>query len=123
MKRQFETTVCQPSAKKAKVSDNYGRTVESMDVEEDLFCYLFRKSSSATRPFLKATRGLSNRRLKITSNPIMPLNSWIKKREGPLTNIDERPQLKKTKTIKQRNAAISVDVEKDIVSIFMRLHL
>lgn len=25
-----------------------------MDVEEDLFCYLFRKSSSATRPFLKA---------------------------------------------------------------------
>lgn len=25
-----------------------------MDVEEDLFCYLFRKSSSASRPFLKA---------------------------------------------------------------------
>ncbi|XP_065933905.1 uncharacterized protein [Magallana gigas] len=106
----------------AKISDNYGRTVESMDVEEDLFCYLFRKSSSATRPFLKATTGHSNKRLKITSNPIMPLSSWIKKR-GPLTNIDERPQLKKIKTIKQGNAAISVDVEQDIVSIFMRLHL
>lgn len=44
--------------------------------------------------FLQA-RGNSNRRLKITSNPIMPLSSLIKKREGPLTNIDEGPQLKK----------------------------
>lgn len=77
----------------------------------------------AVRTILKAMRGQAKRQIK-PSAPMTALPNWILKRGTSSLEVDDdvHVHVKKTKTNDIGNT-LSVDVDRDLVSIFIRLSL
>ncbi|XP_034339123.2 uncharacterized protein [Magallana gigas] len=122
MKRPLGQANCKPVAKKAKTLDSCGRSVERMDIETDTSWYIYGNQKMATRSILKAMRGQAKRQTK-PSAPMMVLPNWIKKRSASSLEMDDDVLTHAKKTKNNDIGNTCTDVDRDLVSIFIRLSL
>ncbi|XP_061196601.1 uncharacterized protein LOC133204874 [Saccostrea echinata] len=96
MKRSSEQSEHLYATKKARVVDAYGRSVESMDIEQDRILLV----AKLTRlPPLTAVRGKLKRRNRPQPQPApLEISSWVLKREFPYEK-ESKYSIKKTKHI------------------------
>ncbi|XP_052714496.1 uncharacterized protein LOC128187884 [Crassostrea angulata] len=124
MKRSLDQANCKRVAKKAKTLDSCGRSVELMDIESGTSWYIhvYGNQKMATRTVLKAMRGQTKRQTK-PSAPMMALPNWIKKRGASSLEMDDDVHTHAKKTKNNDIGNTSMDVDRDLVSIFIRLSL
>ncbi|XP_062567948.1 uncharacterized protein LOC134230194 [Saccostrea cucullata] len=117
MKRSSEQSEHLYATKKARVVDGYGRSIESMDVDEDKF-WIIKKETRP--PPLTAVRGKTNRR-KRPQPQSLHISSWVFRRECPHKE-ESQSSVKKSKHRSGR-CMETIDVDAEITFRFRFISL